>query len=46
MRGQGVLDIPNPYDGWIEATVTSDNLSSEMQDWVDQLSNAQKDPYP
>lgn len=46
MGGQGVLAIPNPYDGWIEATVTSGNLSSEMQGWVDQLSNAQKDPYP
>ena len=45
MGGQGVLAIPNPYDGWIEATVASDSLSEEMQGWVDQLSDSQKDPY-
>ena len=46
MGGQGVLAIPNPYDGWIEATVASDNLSAEMQGWIDQLSDSQKNPYP
>ena len=46
MGGQGVLAIPNPYDGWIEATVASSNLSAEMQGWIDQLSPEQKDPYP
>ena len=46
MGGQGVLAIPNPYDGWIEATVSSGNLSTEVQGWVDQLSDSQKDPYP
>ena len=45
MGGQGVLAIPNPYDGWIQATVASDNLSVEMQGWIDQLSDSQKDPY-
>ncbi len=45
MGGQGVLAIPNPYDGWIEATVASDSLSVEMQGWIDQLSDSQKDPY-
>ena len=45
MGGQGVLAIPNPYDGWIEATVASDNLSAEMQGWITQLSTDQKDPY-
>ena len=46
MGGQGVLAIPNPYDGWIEATVASDSLSEEMQLWINQLSDSQKDPYP
>ncbi|MDH5569705.1 MAG: hypothetical protein OEX98_07960, partial [Nitrosopumilus sp.] len=46
MGGQGVLAIPNPYDGWIEATVASSNLSVEVQGWVDQLSAKQKNPYP
>ena len=46
MGGQGVLAIPNPYDGWIEATIASENLSGEMQLWIDQLSPQQKDPYP
>ena len=46
MGGQGVLAIPNPYDGWIEATVASSNLSVEVQGWVDQLSADQKNPHP
>jgi hypothetical protein len=46
MGGQGVLAIPNPYDGWIQETVSSSDLSAEVQGWVNQLSPSQKDPYP
>ena len=46
MSGQEILAIPNPYDGWIESTAASGNLSSEVQGWVDQLSAEQKNPYP
>ena len=46
MGGQGVLAIPNPYDGWIQETVSSSNLSVEVQGWVNQLSDTQKNPYP
>ena len=46
MGGQGVLAIPNPYNGWIQETVASDNLSDEMQGWIDQLSDLQKNPHP
>jgi hypothetical protein len=46
MGGQGVLALPNIYDGWIEETVASTTLSTEVQDWVDQLSDQQKNPYP
>jgi hypothetical protein len=35
--GQGVLAIPNPYDGWIEETVASGDLSPEVQGWINQL---------
>ena len=46
MGGQGVLAIPNPYDGWIELTADSDELSSEVQDWIDEMkSNGQDDPF-
>jgi len=46
MGGQGVLAIPNPYDGWIELTADSDDLSSEVQDWIDEMkSNGQDDPF-
>ena len=46
MGGQGVLAIPNPYDGWIEETVASGSLSAEVQTWVNSLSTSQQDPYP
>lgn len=46
MGGQGVLAIPNPYDSWIEETVASAGLSTEVQAWIDSLSEDQKDPYP
>ena len=44
--GQGVLAIPNPYDGWIEDTVASSDLSPEVQGWVNSLSSTQQNPYP
>jgi len=46
MGGQGVLAIPNPYDGWIEETVASGSLSSEVQNWVNLLDGDQQNPYP
>jgi hypothetical protein len=46
MGGQGVLAIPNPYDGWIEETTASGSLSTEVSDWVSELSATQQDPYP
>ena len=46
MGGQGVLAIPNPYDGWIEETSSSTGLSPEVQTWVDSLTASQQDPYP
>jgi FtsP/CotA-like multicopper oxidase with cupredoxin domain len=46
MGGQGVLAIPNPYNEWIQATVSSDDLSAEVQGWVGDLSSSQMDPYP
>jgi len=49
MGGQGVLAIPNPYDGWIELTVEAcevDNLcSTEVAGWISSLTPEQKDPY-
>ena len=46
MGGQGVLAIPNPYDGWIELTASSDDLTPEVQNWVDEMkSNGQDDPF-
>jgi hypothetical protein len=46
MGGQGVLAIPNPYDGWIELTAASDELSPDVQDWIDEMkSNGQDDPF-
>ncbi|MDH3676896.1 MAG: hypothetical protein OEQ12_01165, partial [Nitrosopumilus sp.] len=46
MGGQGVLAIPNPYDGWIELTASSDELTPEVQVWVDEMkSNGQDDPF-
>jgi len=46
MGGQGVLAIPNPYDGWIELTSASSNLSPEVQGWINEMiTNGQDDPY-
>jgi hypothetical protein len=45
MGGQGVLAIPNPYDGWIEETTASTTLSPEIQGWIDELNADQTDPY-
>ena len=43
--GQGVLAIPNVYNGWIQNTVNSYGaLSSEVQDWVCDLQPEQRDP--
>jgi DNA-binding beta-propeller fold protein YncE len=45
MGGQGVLAVPNVYNGWIQSTVTNfDELSSEVQDWICELKAAQRDP--
>ena len=48
--GQGVLAVPNPYDGWIEETVTlvdTGDLSTEVNGWITtMISNGQDDPYP
>ncbi|WP_371503934.1 multicopper oxidase domain-containing protein [Nitrosopumilus adriaticus] len=50
MGGQGVLAIPNPYDGWIEETaalVDSGSLSPEVNGWITtMIANGQDDPYP
>lgn len=47
MGGQGVLAIPNPYDGWIELTAASTTLSPEVQGWINSMAaNGQDDPYP
>lgn len=48
--GQGVLAIPNPYDGWIEETaalVDTGALSTEVNGWITtMIANGQNDPYP
>ena len=46
MGGQGVLALPNIYGGWIEETVASPTLSGDVQTWIGQLSDQQKNPYP
>ena len=50
MGGQGVLAIPNPYDGWIEETaslVDTGDLSTEVNGWITtMIANGQDDPYP
>ena len=47
MGGQGVLAIPNPYSGWIEHTATSDTLSPQVQNWINEMkANGQDQPYP
>ncbi len=45
--GQGILPLPLVKDGWIQDTVNACNdggCSSEVEDWVDQLTSSQKDP--
>lgn len=45
--GQGVKPLPNVYDGWIQDTVAlsgTGGLSAEVQNWIDNLSNCQRDP--
>jgi len=48
--GQGVLAIPNPYDGWIQETsalVDSGNLTPEVNGWItSMIANGQNNPYP
>lgn len=51
MGGQGVLAIPNVYDGWIDATVaecgaTEDPCSQEMVDYLMDLSSSQQTAIP
>jgi len=46
MGGQGVLTVPNVYDGWIQQTLAtcsiSGNCSSEVKDFLDALNSEQK----
>lgn len=43
--GQGVRPLPDVYNGWIQETVAlSGSLSSEVQAWINQLTDAQKAP--
>ncbi|AFS83219.1 multicopper oxidase type 3 [Candidatus Nitrosopumilus sediminis] len=49
MGGQGVLAIPNVYEGWIQQTVDEcgngvDPCSEEIADYLDDLDDDQKDP--
>ena len=49
MGGQGVLAIPNVYEGWIQQTVAEcgnheDPCSDEIVSYLKQLKNSQKDP--
>jgi DNA-binding beta-propeller fold protein YncE/plastocyanin len=49
MGGQGVLAIPNVYEGWIQQTVDEcgngeDPCSKEMADYLKTLNKHQKDP--
>jgi len=48
--GQGVLAIPNPYNGWIQETsalVDTDNLNPEVNGWItSMIANGQNNPYP
>jgi plastocyanin len=55
MGGQGVLAIPNPYDGWIEKTSLAcssgdingpfTECSAEVNTWLTDLTPSQRDPY-
>ena len=45
MGGQGVLAVPNVYNGWIQQTVAtceSGNCSSDIEDLLDDLTGEQK----
>jgi len=49
MGGQGVLAIPNVYEGWIQQTVDEcgngvDPCTEEIADYLDDLDDDQKDP--
>jgi len=51
MGGQGILAIPNVYDGWIDATVaecgaTEDPCSQEVVDYIMDLSSSQQTAIP
>jgi FtsP/CotA-like multicopper oxidase with cupredoxin domain/DNA-binding beta-propeller fold protein YncE/plastocyanin len=51
MGGQGVLAVPNVYEGWIQQTVeecgaTKDPCSQEIIDFLDNLTGPQKNPNP
>ncbi len=51
MGGQGVLTIPNVYDGWIDATVaecgaTEDPCSQEIVDYIGELTSSQQQALP
>jgi DNA-binding beta-propeller fold protein YncE len=51
MGGQGILAMPNVYDGWIDATVaecgaTEDPCSQEMVDYLMELSSSQQTAIP
>jgi hypothetical protein len=45
--GQGVKPLPMTHDGWIQKTVEmmgTGGLSAEVEGWIAQLTDAQKDP--
>ena len=45
--GQGILPLPLVKDGWIQDTVNAcddGDCSSEVDDWINQLTSSQKDP--
>ena len=49
MGGQGVLAIPNVYNGWIQETVSEcgnkpDPCSDEIVEFLKKLKSDQKDP--
>ena len=49
MGGQGVLTVPNVYEGWIQETVSEcgsspDPCSAEIVSFLNSLDSAQKDP--
>ena len=44
--GQGIVTIPNVYDGWIQETVSkcSSGLCGDVSTYVNQLEDSQQDP--